>query len=57
MAIPSLLSRAQVLVLLGNKSVSWLYERMSLGEFPRPIKLGGSSSVAWNEKAPFGALT
>jgi predicted DNA-binding transcriptional regulator AlpA len=44
-----LLNRAQVLARLGDKSVSWLYERMAAGEFPRPIKLGGSSSVAWVE--------
>jgi predicted DNA-binding transcriptional regulator AlpA len=43
----TLLNRSQVLERLGNKSVSWLYERMASGEFPRPIRLGGSSSVAW----------
>lgn len=45
----NLLSRSQVLARLGGKSVSWLYERMAAGEFPRPIRLAGSSSVAWVE--------
>ena len=43
-----LINRAQVLGRLGNRSVSWLYEQMSLGLLPRPVKLG-RSGVAWVE--------
>jgi prophage regulatory protein len=45
----SLLSRSQVLSRLGGKSVSWLYEEMAAGRFPRPVKIG-RSSVAWVEE-------
>lgn len=43
----SLLNRSQVLARLGSKSVSWLYAEMAEGRLPRPVKIGGGSSVAW----------
>ena len=43
----SLLNRSQVLTRLGNKSVSWLYAQMASGDFPRPIRIGSGTSVAW----------
>jgi len=45
---PKLLNRAQVLERLGNRSVSWLYEEMGAGRFPRPVRLG-KWGVAWIE--------
>lgn len=30
---------------------SWIYERISRGQFPRPIRLCASRRVAWSEKA------
>lgn len=45
----TLVNRSQVLGRLGNKSVSWLYEEMAAGRFPRPVRLG-RSAVAWVEQ-------
>lgn len=45
---PKLIRRAQVLERLGNRSVSWLYEEMGAGRFPRPIRVG-RWGVAWIE--------
>lgn len=45
----TLVNRSQVLERLGNKSVSWLYEEMAAGRFPRPVRLG-RSAVAWVEQ-------
>lgn len=45
---PKLINRAQVLERLGNRSVSWLYEEMGAGRFPRPVRVG-RWGVAWIE--------
>lgn len=45
----TLINRAQVLARLGGKSVSWLYEEMSAGRVPRPVRIGRGTSVAWVE--------
>lgn len=48
--LPGFLSVRQVQVFVGGKSRSCIYDWVSKGIFPRPVKISGHS-VAWSEES------